>query len=94
MIVSRQDCTSGAGDRTVVDPEVLLPYDMRTEAALLGVGLAGGRLRTELSASGEAWPMEGHDESEHSRTHSSDPGRWVFREWQDDPGQSHPERAA
>ena len=39
MIVSRQDCTSGAGGRTVVDPEVLLPYDMRTEAALLGVGL-------------------------------------------------------
>ena len=47
MIVSRQDCTSGAGGRTVVDPEVLLPYDMRTEAALLGVGLAGGRLHTE-----------------------------------------------
>ena len=41
-IVSRQACTSGMGDRTVVDPEAHLPYDMRTEAALLGVGLAGG----------------------------------------------------
>jgi hypothetical protein len=47
MIVSRQACASCVGDRTVVDPEVHLPYDMRTEVALLGVGLAGGRLRTE-----------------------------------------------
>jgi hypothetical protein len=46
-IVSRQACTSGMGDRTVVDPEAHLPYDMRTEAALLGVGLAGSWLRTE-----------------------------------------------
>ena len=46
-IVSRQACTSGMGDRTVVDPEAHLPYDMRTGAALLGTGLAGNRLRTE-----------------------------------------------
>jgi len=47
MIVSRQACASGVDDCTVVDPETHLPYDMRTEAALLGVGLAGGRLHTE-----------------------------------------------
>jgi len=47
MIVSRQACASGAGDRTVVDPEAHLSYDMRTETAPLGVGLAGGRLHTE-----------------------------------------------
>ena len=45
VIVSRQACASGVDDRTVLDLEALLPYDMRTEAALLG--LAGGRLRTE-----------------------------------------------
>jgi hypothetical protein len=46
MIVSRQACASGVGDSVVVDLEAYLPYDMRTEAALLGVSLAGGRLRT------------------------------------------------
>ena len=47
MIVSRHACASNVGDRTVVDPEAHLPYDMRTEAALPGAGLAGGKLRTE-----------------------------------------------
>jgi hypothetical protein len=46
-IVSPQACSSGMGDCTVVDLEVDLPYDMRTEAILLGVGLAGGWLHTE-----------------------------------------------
>ena len=46
-IVSRQACVSGVGNRTVVDPEAYLPYDMRTETAPLGMGLAGGRLRTK-----------------------------------------------
>jgi hypothetical protein len=46
MIVSRQACASGVGDSVVVDLEAYLPYDMKTEAALLGVSLAGGRLRT------------------------------------------------
>jgi hypothetical protein len=47
MIVSHQACASGVGDSVVVDLEAHLPYDMRAEAALLGVGLAGGKLRTE-----------------------------------------------
>ena len=47
MIVACQACASDRGARTVVDPEAHLPYDMRIEAALLGVALAGGRLRTE-----------------------------------------------
>src|SRR5216683_3925110 len=99
MIVSRQACASGVDDCTVVDPETHLPYDMRAETAiapspLAGEGWDGGEADSALnmSASGEAWSMEGHDESEHYRTRSSDPGRRVFREWQDDPGQSHPER--
>ena len=41
MIVSHQACTSGVDDRTVVDPEAHLPYDMRTETVSLGAGLAG-----------------------------------------------------
>ena len=45
--VSRQAWASGVGDSTVVDLEAHLPYDMRTEAALLGMDLAGGRLRTK-----------------------------------------------
>lgn len=53
-IVSRQACASGAGDHTVVDPEAHLPYDMRTEAALLGMGLAGAGSALNMSASGEA----------------------------------------
>jgi len=47
MIVSRQACASGIGDRTMVDPEAHLPYDMRTEAALLGTSMGEGRLYTE-----------------------------------------------
>ena len=47
MIVSRQACASGVGDSVMVDLEAHLPYEMRAEAALLGVGLAGGRLSTE-----------------------------------------------
>ena len=47
MIVSCQVCASGVGDSVVVDLTAHLSYDMRAEAALLGVGLAGGRLRTE-----------------------------------------------
>ena len=47
MIMSRQACASGVGDCTVVDLEAHLPYDMMAEAALLGMGLAGGRLHTE-----------------------------------------------
>ena len=47
MIVSRQACASGVGDSVMVDLEAHLPYDMRTEAALLGMGLAGGRLLTK-----------------------------------------------
>jgi hypothetical protein len=39
MIVSRLACASGLGGSVGVDPEAHLPYDMRTEAALLGVGL-------------------------------------------------------
>ena len=45
--VLRHACASNVGDFTVVDPEAHLPYDMRTEAACLGMELAGGRLRTE-----------------------------------------------
>jgi len=51
-IVSRQACASGVGDRTVVDPEALLPYDERTETAMAPspvrgkVGRGGGKLRT------------------------------------------------
>jgi len=41
MIVSRQACASGVGDSVVVDPEALLPYDMRTETALAPSPLAG-----------------------------------------------------
>ena len=47
MIVSRQACASDVGDSTVVDLEAHLPYDMMAEAALLGIGLVGGRRRTE-----------------------------------------------
>ena len=46
VIVSRQAGASGVDDRAVLDLEAHLPYDMRTEAALLGMGLAGGRCRT------------------------------------------------
>ena len=35
MIVSRQACASGVGDSVVVDPEARLPYDMRTETAMV-----------------------------------------------------------
>jgi len=47
MIVSRPAGASGVGDSVVVDLAAHLSYDMRAEAALLGVGLAGGRLGTE-----------------------------------------------
>ena len=40
-IVSGQACASGVGDRTMVDLEAHLPYDMRTEAALAASSLAG-----------------------------------------------------
>ena len=46
-IVSRQACSSGVDDSVVVDPKAHLPYDMMAEAALLGMGLVGGRRRTE-----------------------------------------------
>ena len=46
-IVSRQACASGMGDRTVVDPEAHVPYDMRTETAPLGTSMGEGRLHTE-----------------------------------------------
>ena len=55
MIVSRQACASGVGDRTVVDPEAHLPYDMRTETALLGVAWREAGSALNMSASGEAW---------------------------------------
>ena len=47
MIVSRPAGASGVDDSVVVDLAAHLSYDMRAEAALLGVGLAGGRLGTE-----------------------------------------------
>jgi hypothetical protein len=51
-IVSRQACVSGVGNRTVVDPEAHLPYDMRTETVIapsLLVG-EGGTLNCAPSA--------------------------------------------
>jgi hypothetical protein len=41
MIVSHQACASGVGDRTMVDPEAHLPYDMRTATAIAPSPLAG-----------------------------------------------------
>jgi hypothetical protein len=61
MIVTRQAAPQ-EGDCTVVDPEMHLPYDYEHRNLSAGREPGGDRRALTASASGEAWPMEGHDE--------------------------------
>lgn len=65
--MSADDCatpglSSRVDDSAVVDLETRLPYDKGIETIPLGVSTAGTGSALKMSASGEAWPMEGHDE--------------------------------
>ena len=55
-------CASSVGDSAVVDLETRLPYDMGIETIPPGMSTAGTGSALQVSASGEAWPTEGHDE--------------------------------
>ena len=64
VIVSGQACASGVGDRTVVDPEAQVPYDMRTETAMAPSPLAGEGAPLNWRPSADAVAGNGWDGGE------------------------------